>query len=293
MLKKIKAILTAGLLFAVSITSYALAAEQTTETGSGTINGTPDKYVEIGMEDSTIDYGTFTVNDQKAVNTRTDANGKYVIFDSLKFLAPAQSIIFNEGSSNSNIFAKVTYTGETYPTTGGLSNNTWLFMKDTAATGYVQNQISGSLTSGGGGVTMPATVTEIGSFVTSFVFYTSADSGTTWTRNSKNIYVALGNNQRLYVSDSNILDTASYYTLKGDAVNTPFLGNYFTETSTFPTLVGDTVTLNYGYYMAWDATAASTHETFSTLIDLPMHAAYNHDWTWSLSIIVEYHSAVQ
>lgn len=292
MLKKMKAILTATVFMAVSISGYVLAAEQTTQTGTGTINGTPDKYVEIGMENSAINYGTFTVNDQKAVNTRTDANGKYVIFDSLKFLSTNKSIIFNEGASNSNIFAKVTYTGESYPTTGGLNDSTWLFLKDTAGTGYVQNEITGSLVSGAGGVTMPTGVTEIGSFISTFVYYTSADVGVTWTRSQKNIYVALGDNGRLYVSDSLDLSSAPYYTAKGDVVSTPFLANNFAETSTFPTAVGNTVTLDFGYMMTWDNIQANTHETFSTLVDLPMHAAYNHSWTWSLSVIVEYYSAV-
>ncbi|MDF2542359.1 MAG: hypothetical protein K0S47_2077 [Herbinix sp.] len=290
--KKIKAILTTAVLFIVICSSYALAAEQTTDTGNGTVNGTPDKFVEIAMEEDVINYGTFTVNDQQLVNDRSDVNGKYVIFDSLKYLSPAQSIVFNEGASNSNIFAKVTYTGENYPLTNGLNNTTWLFVKDTAATGYVQNEITGTLTSGGGGVTPPATVIEIGSFKQSVVFYTSTDGGTTWDRITKDIYVMLGNNGRLYVSDAADLSTASYYTAKGDAVNTPFLGNYFTETSTFPTLAGNNVTLNFGYKMDWDATQNNNQETFSTLVDLPMHAAYNHNWTWNLSIIVEFYSAV-
>lgn len=292
MKKKIEAILISVLLLAVSISGYVLAAEQTTETEGGTVNGTPDKYVEVNMESAAINYGTFTVNDQKAINERSDANGNYVIFDSLKYLTPAQNIIFNEGSSNSNIFAKITYLGESYPVVDGLNNQTWLFVKDTAGTGYVQNEITGTLSSGGGGVIMPGTVNEIGSYSNDFVFYTTADGGTTWTRATKTIYVALGDDGRLYVSDSNDLASASYYTAKGEVVNTPFLGNSFTETSTFPTLAGDTVTLDFGYLIEWDATPSSTHETFSTLVDLPMHAAYNHNWTWNLSIIVEFYSAV-
>lgn len=292
MAKRLKAMLMAIVFLTVSVSSYALAAEQTTDTGTGTVNGTPDKYVELIMENNSIAYGTFTVNDQQAVNTRTDANGKYVIFDSLKFMIPAQSIVFNEGASNSNIFAKVTYTGETYPATGGLSNISWLFIKDTSGTGYVQTEVTGTLTSGGGGVTLPVGVTEIGSYVQTFVYYTTADGGTTWTRTTKNIYVALGSDSRLYVGDTADLTLASYYTAKGEAVSTPFLGNYFTETSTFPTAVGNSVTLDFGYLINWDATQANTHETFSTLIDLPMNAAYNHNWTWNLSIIAEYYSAV-
>lgn len=242
------------------------------------------------MENNAINFGTFTVNDQKAINERTDASGKYVIFESLK-LATAKNIIFNEGASNSNIFAKVSYTGETYPATTGLNNISWLFLKDTAGTGYVQSQITGSLVSGGGGVTMPSGVTEIGSFSANFIYYTTADSGVTWTRTSKTIYVALGDNSRLYVNDSAVMADNSYYTAKGSVVSTPFLGNNFAETSTFPTAAGNTVTLDFGYLMSWDITQSSTHETFSTLIDLPMHAAYNHNWTWNLSVIVEYYSA--
>ncbi len=292
MLKKLKAIIAAIVLLVVSVSSYAFAAEQTTDTGTGTVNGTPDKYVEVNMEKSTISYGTFAVNDQQAVDTRTDADGKYVIFDSLKYMSPSQSIIFNEGASNSNIFAKLNYTGETYPASGGINNISWLFVKDTAATGYVQPQITGTLTSGGGGVNMPATVTEIGSFSKTFIYYTTSDGGNTWTRNSKTIYVALGSDHNLYVGDTADLSTASYYTAKGEVINTPFYGNYFAETSTFPTAENDTVTLDFGYMINWDATQASTHETFSTLVDLPMHAAFNHNWTWNLSVIVEYYSAV-
>lgn len=290
MLRKMKAVLLAALFFAVSVSGYAMAAEQSTDTGTGTISGTPDKYVEIQMENSAINFGTFTVNDQKAINQRTDANGKYVIFDSLK-LAAGKNIIFNEGASNSNIFAKVTYTGETYPATGGLNNIAWMFLKDQAGTGYVQNEITGSLTSGGGGVTMPSGVTEIGSYSAAFIYYTTADSGATWTRASKTIYVALGDNSRLYVNDNAVLSDSIYYTAKGGVVSTPFLGNNIAETSTFPTAVGNTVTLDFGYMINWDSTQANTHETFSTLIDLPMNAPYNHNWTWNLSAIVEYYSA--
>lgn len=293
MIKKIKAVLAAALLFTVSVSSFALAAEQTSDTESGTVDGTPDKYVEAIMEDSTINFGTFTVNNQKAANEREDANGKYVIFESISDLSPAQNIIFNEGASNSNIFAKVTYTGETYPATGGLSNSTWLFFKDTAATYYVQSQITGTLTSGGGGVTMPGTVTEVGSYVTSVIYYSSIDSGITWTRASKNIYVALGSDARLYISDSADLSAAPYCVAKGEAVQATFLGNnYFAETSTFPTGAGVAATFDFGYYIAWDNQQSNTHETFSALVDLPMHAAYNHNWTWNLSVIVEYFSAV-
>lgn len=290
MRKKINVILMSIILFAFPITCVALAAEQTTDTGSGTVNGNPDKYVEIIMENNTLNYSTLKVNDQKSVDYRTDADGKYVIFDSLQYLSSNKSIIFNEGASNSNIFAKVTYTDDTYPAVNGLSNLTWLFFKDTAATNYVQNEISGTLTTGGGGVTMPTDVTEIGSFSKTFVYYTS--SASVWSRNSKTIYVALGNNGRLYVGDTADLSTASYYTVKGEVVSTPFYGNYFTEASTFPTAINDTVTLDFGYMMNWDNVQSSTHETFSALIDLPMHAAFNHNWTWNLSIIVEFFSEV-
>lgn len=290
MRKKINAILMSIILFSFPIACVALAAEQTTDTGTGTVNGNPDKYVEIIMENNALNYGTLKVNDQKSVDYRTDANGKYVIFDSLQYLSSNKSIIFNEGASNSNIFAKVTYTGENYPATNGLSNAAWLFFKDSAATNYVQNEISGALTVGGGGVTLPATVTEVGSFSKTFVYYTS--SASVWSKNSKTIYVALGSDARLYVGDTADLSTASYYTAKGEAVSTPFYGNYFTEASTFPTAVNDTVTLDFGYMINWDNVQASTHETFSALIDLPMHAAFSHNWTWNLSIIVEFFSAV-
>lgn len=268
-------------------------AEQSTDSQNATVNGTPDKYVEVVMENSTINFGTLNFSSQEIANSRTDVNGKYVIFESQYDLSPAQNIAFNEGASNANIFEKTTYTGQTYPAVTGLNSSTWLFFKDAAASGYIQSQITGTLTVGGAGaVTLPTGITEVGSYASNFVYYTSADSGLTWTRNTKTIYVALGDDTKLYVGDTLDLSAASFYTQKGDVVSTPFLGNNMTESSTFPTAVGQTATLDFGYYIAWDAVQNNTTESFYSLIDLPMNAAYNHDWTWNLTITGEYKSAV-
>ncbi|OJU08013.1 MAG: hypothetical protein BGN88_01525 [Clostridiales bacterium 43-6] len=284
-------VLSFTLVFLMIFSSVAYA-DQPTDTGSGTIDGTPDKYVEVVMDDSTINFGTLNISQQEIANSRTDANGKYVIFESQYDLTPGQSIDFNEGASNSNIFVKATYTGQTYPV-GGLTSTSWLFFKDTAATGYIQSQVTGTLTAGGAGaVTLPAGVTEGGSYSTAFVYYTTADAGVTWSRNSKTIYVALGDNARLYVGDALDLSTADYYSEKGDAVDTPFYGNNMTESSTFPTAVGQTATLDFGYYIPWDATQGNAAQSFYALIDLPMHAAYDHNWTWNLTLTGEFKSAV-
>lgn len=294
MIKKSKKIIV--FVFTIIFTivfSCILYADQPTDTGGGTIDGTPDKYVEVVMTDSVINFGTLNISAQEIANSRSDVNGKYVIFDSEYDLTPGQSIDFNEGASNSNIFVKATYTGEIYPAGTGLTSTNWLFFKDTAATGYIQSQITGTLTVGGAGaITLPVGVTEVGSYSSTFIYYTTADAGVTWIRNNKTVYVALGDDARLYVGEALDLSTASYYSAKGDAVNTPFLGNYMTESSTFPTAVGQTATLDFGYYIAWDATQGNATKSFYTLIDLPMHVAYNHTWTWNLTITGEFKSAV-
>lgn len=294
MIKKHKKIIVLMIsLILTVIFTHISYADQPTDTGSGTVNGTPDKYVEVVMENSTINFGTLNISEQELSYKRTDANGKYVIFASEYDLTPAQSIDFNEGASNSNIFIKATYTGQVYPAGTGLDSSTWLFFKDVAATDYIQTQVTGTLTAGGAGaITLPAGVTEIGSYSSTFIYYSTADAGVTWTGNSKTIYVALGDNARLYVGDTLDLSTASYYSEKGDVVSTPFLGNNMTESSTFPTAVGQTATLDFGYYTPWDSIQGNTTDSFYTLIDLPMHAAYNHDWTWNLTITSEYKSAV-
>jgi hypothetical protein len=48
--------------------------------------------------------------------------------------------------------------------------------------------------------------------------------------------------------------------------------------------------LNFGYYVAWDATQGNADKSFYALVDMPKHAATGHNWTWNLTITGEYHS---
>lgn len=280
--------LSASAIVAIVLTLTPLSyAEQTSDTGSATQTGNPDAFVEILVNDDTISYGTLNISGQ--TNTRNDGSSDYVIFESENDLTN-DSIAFDEGATNSNLFAKITYTGETFPVSNGLDNTDWLFLRDSSGTGYIQSQISGTLTNGGGGVTMPGGVTEIGSFSDTLVYYTTADAGTTWTRDTKTIYVALGDNGRLYVDDSADLASAEYVTAKGEATDDAFFANNVVITSTFPTSADDTVTLDFGYYIAWDATQGNADKAVYSLIDIPKHAATGHNWTWNLTIANEYQS---
>lgn len=288
--KKIIALLCSITLCSVLTLSSVVNADQPTGTAGATQSGTPDKYVEVIATDNTISYGTLNISQQASDNSRTSGGTKYVIFDSQYDLGTPDSIVFNEGATNSNAFYKITYTGESYPLVGGLDNTSWLFLRDTSGTGYIQSQITGTLTNGGGGVTMPGGVTEVGSYSTSLIYYTTADAGATWTRNTKTIYVALGDNGRLYVGSAADLSTAEYVTAKGATVSTAFNGNNMALSTTFPTAVSDTVTFDFGYYVAWDSTQSNAVKTLYTLVDMPQHAATAHNWQWNLTITGEYQS---
>lgn len=280
--------LSASAIIAIVLTLTPLAyAEQTNDTGSATQTGNPDAFVEVIVNDDTISYGTLNISGQ--TNTRNDGSSDYVIFESEKDLAN-DSIGFDEGATNSNLYTKITYTGETFPASNGLDNTDWLFLRDSSGTGYIKSQINGTLSSGSGGVTMPGGVTEVGSFTDTLVYYTTADDGDTWSRNTKTIYVALGDNGRLYVDDSSDLASAEYVTAKGQAISDAFFANNVVITSTFPTTVDNEVILDFGYYIGWDATQGNADKSVYTLIDIPKHAATGHNWTWNLTIANEYQS---
>lgn len=264
-------------------------AEQTSESGSGSQTANPDSFVEVVVNDNTINYGSLNILTQASANGRTDGSSDFVIFESENDIA--DSISFDEGATNSNLFSKIAYTGETYPVGTGLDNTNWLFFKDaTAGTGYIESQITGTLTNGGGSVTMPGVVNEVGSYSTELIYYTTADVGATWTRNTKTVYVALGDDGNLYVDDVADLSSAEYITDKGSSTSDAFLDNNMVLSTAFPTAVDDTVTLDFGYYIDWDSTQGNADKTFYTLIDIPKHAATNHAWTWNLTISNEYHS---
>ncbi|HEY9060812.1 MAG TPA: hypothetical protein VIO64_09975 [Pseudobacteroides sp.] len=266
-------------------------AEQLTDTGSGTLTGNPDAFVDVVVSDNTISYGTLNISAQGLANARTDGGTEYVIFESQTDITN-DSIAFDEGATNSNSFYKVTSSGETYPLVGGLNNTNWIFLKDaTSGTAYVKPQITGNLTNGGGGVTMPSGVNEVGSLSSELIYYTSADAGVTWSRNTKTVYIALGDDGRLYVDDAAALTASSQYiTAKGGQTDDAFLGNNMVLSSTFPTLATDPVTLDFGYYSAWDATQGNGDKSFYALVDMPKHAATGHNWTWNFTITGEYHS---
>jgi len=293
------------------VTSPAFA-QQTSDTGTGTTTGTAETFVEVVVNDGTVSFGTFAVTTQG--NTRTAAGVNYVIFESEnEATTPPDSAAIDEGATNSNAFYYVTYTGETYPATGGLTNTDWLFLMDTANTldthgYYVVSQITGNLTAGGGGITdvddvtagtqFTANVTEVGSYSATLTYYSSTD-GTTWTRATKTIYVGLGDDNNLYVDDDPKLDPTDTtdttqvetITAKGDQVTNAFLGNKFVLTTAFPAAAGDTVTFDLGWYVAWDSTQGNADKSIYALVDLPKHAAAAHAWTWNLTFHGEYHSS--
>lgn len=265
-------------------------ADQPTDTVGATQSGTPDKYVEVIATDTTISYGTLNISDQAAANGRTDSGTKYVIFESEYDLGSPDPIVFNEGATNSNAFYKMTSAGETYPVSGGLDNSSWLFLRDSSGTGYMKSQVTGTLTNGGGSVTMPGGVTEVGSYSTTEIYYTSSDANATWDRLSKTIYVALGDDNKLYVGSAADLSTAEFVTEKGAAVSAAFNDNTMVLSTTFPTQVSDTATFDFGWYIAWDSTQGNASKTMYTLIDMPQHAATQHNWQWNLTITGEYQS---
>jgi hypothetical protein len=269
-------------------------AEQKIGTGVGTQTGNPDAYVEVVVPptESTISYGTLNISAQAVANGRTDPTTKvkYVIFESEKDLGTAQKIGFNEGATNSNAYYSVASKGETYPTTGGLDNKDWIYLRDTTATAYVTPQITGTLSVGGGGVTMPGggSITEVGSFSAVRYNYLSIDGGATWERSApETIYVALGSNGRLYVGNSPTLSDTQYFTAKGEARSDSFNnGNSMVLTST-PT-AGGTINLDFGYNVPWNDTQSDASKTLYTLVDMPQHAATGHNWHWDLDITGEY-----
>ncbi len=292
--KKLIGILAvAAMTFSIMFSSLAKAADDPTDTGTGTLSGNPDIYVDVVVDPSydEIGFGALDIAGNANPTDHGDGNS-YLAFESKSDLAD-KYISFDEGATNSNLFQKVTFTGETFPTVGGLDNSNWLFLSSNPGTNtaYIQSQITGTLTLNGGGVTMPVgDGTEIGSFSKELVYYTTADAGATWSRNTKTIYIALSNTGKLYVDDTADLASAEFITLKGDDVSDAFQGNSMVLSTSFPTAVSDTVTFDFGYYTAWDSTQGNGDKTFYTLVDMPKHAATGHDWTWNLTITGEYHS---
>jgi len=298
--KRVAAFRTGVLALALCLAfTLPVSAEQTNDTAGGTQTATPDTFVEVVAGDTSIGFGTLNISDQ--TNTRTVSGVTYAIFESINDAAsPLDGIAFDEGATNSNAYYYITYTGETYPASGGLDNTNWIFFKDQSNSDnvFVASRIEGTLTSGGGGVTLPAGVTEVGSFSAEFVEYTATGGDTDWTRTTATIYVALGDNGNLYVDDDANLDpdevgdstAVEMMTAKGDQAANAFGGNPFTLTSTFPTQANDTVMLDFGWYVAWDSTQGNADKQLYTLVDLPKHAAANHAWTWNATINAAYHS---
>jgi hypothetical protein len=283
---------TVALTFSLALGQIAFA-EQPSDTGTGTVNSNPDIYVDTVITDDTISFGTLNISQQGLANPRTDGSTEYAIFESQKDLGSPDSITLDEGATNSNSFYKVTYTGETFPSSGGLDNTDWLFLSNSTGTGYIESNITGTLTNNGGSVTMPVGVTEVGSFSDELIYYTSSNEGTTWNRATKTIYVALGDNGRLYVGDTADLTSSDYLEAKGSSVDNAFFGNDMVLSSEFPTIANDSVSLDFGWYIPWDSTQGNSDKSFYTLIDMPKHAATGHDWTWNLTINGEYHSNPQ
>lgn len=280
--RKIRSIFMTVTILVFSLTGMTSLAADSQD---GTISGTPDAYVEIVMPDNAISFGALDIAAQITANSRTAADTKYVIFESQHDLTPPDNIEINEGASNCNLFVKSTIAGETFL---GINNVSWLFLKGTADSAYVMPQISGTLTSGGGGVTLPVGVAEIGSSATSYVTYTSADAGVTWTRNTGTLYMALGDDANLYVgTGADLSGVTTIYTAKGQALSS-LLGSSYVLSSTFPAAVGATVTLNFGYAIAWDATQNNAVKDIYCLIDMPAHAASGHSWTWTLTTTGEF-----
>ncbi|MBD7911264.1 MULTISPECIES: hypothetical protein [Clostridium] len=295
---KVRKIISLVCLVTLSVTltlafPQSVFAEQKTANGTATQTGNPDAYVEVNVPtaESQISYGTLNISAQAVANGRIDPTTqvKYVIFESEKDLGAAQHIGFNEGATNSNAYYSVASSGETYPTGSGLSSNEWIYLRDTGATAYVPARITGTLTNGGGGVTMPGggTITEVGSFAVTQNYYTSADAGVTWNRNSQTIYVALGSNNRLYVGNSATLSDTQYFTTKGEARSDSFNNGNSMVLTTTPA-AGAAVNLDFGYNIPWDATQSNANKALYTLVDMPQHAATGHDWHWDLNITGEY-----
>ena len=293
---KIKNILglatTMALTLSLTLGQVAFAA-QPSDTEGGTVNSSPDIYVDTVITDDTISFGTLNISQQGQANSRNSGSTEYVIFESRNDLSSPDSITLNEGATNSNSFYKITYSGETFPSSGGLDNTDWLFFSNSTGTAYIESKITGTLNNSGGSITMPDGVTEIGSFSDELIYYTSSDEGDTWNRDTKTIYVALGDNGRLYVGDSSNLASSDYLEAKGSSVDNAFFGNNMVLSSEFPTLANDSVSLNFGWYTPWDSTQGNSNKSFFTLIDMPKHAATGHDWTWDLNITGEYHSNPQ
>jgi hypothetical protein len=285
-------------------------AQQTSDSTTASSTGTPETFVEVVGVDTSIAFGTFAIATQ--TNTRSAAGVNYVIFESEnEATTPPDSATLDEGATNANAFYYITYTGETYPATGGLDNTNWIYFMDTANTldtygYYVNSQITGTLSLGGGGITdadgvtagtqITAGVDEVGSYSATLTVWSSTD-GTTWTMSTQTIYVALGTDNKLYVDDDANLDPTQTdstqvetITAKGDQVTNAFKGNKFVLTSAFPTAAGQTATFDFGWYIPWDSTQGDDDKSFYVLVDVPKHAAANHQWTWTITMHGEYHS---
>jgi len=274
----------------VLVLAVAMSLPAQAVTGSATITATSATFTDVDVTDSTIIFSNLDLSG--AGDDETVGVDECRIFDSENEATTADdSIAFTEGATNANAFYYVTYTGETYL---GLDNTNWLFLKDTANTldtygYYVESQVTDTLTFGGGGVTMPGGVNEIGSYTDTLIYYSSAD-GDIWTRATKTIYVALGDDANLYVDDDSDLTDAETIDEKGDEVSNAFQGNKFVLTSDFPAGAGDIATFDFGWYAAWDGIPGNADHSFYALLDMPKHAAAGHIWDWDITVHGEYHS---
>ncbi|HEY9061448.1 MAG TPA: hypothetical protein VIO64_13220 [Pseudobacteroides sp.] len=62
--------------------------------------------------------------------------------------------------------------------------------------------------------------------------------------------------------------SSQYITAKGGQTDDAFLGNNMVLSSTFPAMATDAVTLDFGYYAAWDATQGNGDKSFFALAEI-------------------------
>ncbi len=274
-----------GLVFSISFGPSQTLAITSDTTVSADLTGT----VSISVTDSNI---SLTNLDFGQTETATISGETRYIFESENDgVTSADSISFNEDTTNAKAYYYLNVTSFTAPSGVIPDPKTWVLFKDTTNTmnstewnvgttwgsygTYVFFEYNVTLTSGGATITPPSGVTEeVSGSVT--VTYMSSSDGNKWAVNSFILYVLKGTDGVLYFDDdSNMSETTETgYAIQsasnqGDQVN--ILGNPFVIASAIPTSTDGTLELYFGWFTdeSTNTVVGGTTMSFYAMLAIP------------------------